>query len=50
MPVVVGELGQLPVPLAPQGPGPEDPFQPPGLAGAEIEFGAGALGVRPALT
>ena len=47
---MVGELGQLPVPLAPEGPGPEDPLQPSGLAGAKVEFGAGAFRVRPALT
>jgi hypothetical protein len=50
MPVVVGELGQLPVALAPGGAGPEDALQPSGLAGAELQLGARALGVRPALT
>jgi hypothetical protein len=50
MPVVVGELGQLAVALAPGGAGPEDALQPPGLAGTKLQFGAHPLGVRPALT
>ena len=50
MPVVVGELGQLAVALAPGSSGSEDALKPSGLAGAQVQFGAGALRVRPALT
>ena len=50
VPVVVGELGQLAVALAPGGAGPHHPLQSSGLARAQVEFYAGPLRVRPALS
>jgi hypothetical protein len=47
---MVGELGQLAVALAPEGAGPHHPLQSSGLAGSQVEFQAGPLRVRPALT